>query len=75
MVELYERVEQRGATDEHIWKWCENIESHVIKEQKRKAVSYIIMFPIFIRKIPIFFNILICLFLVDYTAIFFELIF
>ncbi|CAB3224385.1 unnamed protein product [Arctia plantaginis] len=36
MADLYERVEQRGAIDEHIWEWCENIEADVIRVRKRK---------------------------------------
>lgn len=37
MKELNERLETRGAADEHIWKWCENIIAHNIKQQKKLA--------------------------------------
>ncbi|KAG6463084.1 uncharacterized protein LOC115452129 isoform X2 [Manduca sexta] len=35
MSELSERLERRGAADENIWKWCENILSRVKKDPEQ----------------------------------------
>lgn len=40
-MELTERLERRGAADDMVWKWCENVISEAMKTKKEVIlVSY-----------------------------------
>ncbi|XP_063825468.1 uncharacterized protein LOC135075026 [Ostrinia nubilalis] len=40
LAELTDRLENRGAVDENLWLWCENINKHVKRPEKQKNSDY-----------------------------------